>query len=1145
MPHSFSRKWICAASLLFLSLSLLAQNVAKKNVTINSDRITVANLIKEIENQTGYLLVYSEKAVDLGRTVNVSAKDVPALALLEKVFSGTDIVPKIEGNTIVLTNPQATKSPQDMVSGRITDANGDPVIGASIQVKGTNNGTFTDVNGYYSVAAPRNATLICSSIGYETVELPVGGRSQLDLTLQDDTQFLDDVIVIGYGTAKKRDYIGSVSTVKAEDVMRVVPTSMESALQGMATGVQVNSGVGVPGAPQQIKIRGISSISSGTDPLWIIDGIPVESSTMDTSYDGETGQSILGMFNPSDIETIQILKDAAATAIYGSRGSNGVILVTTKSGKKGALRVNVDVKGGLTQWAHPDIGFANTTEWMEIANTAMQNTMGNPFDVSTTYSQLPEAVDFVTTAEAAKVNTDWIKEISRVGTFYETNVSFSQGSDRFTSYTSLKYRKDNGNLKWNEMETFAANTKLNWALTKWLDLTYRIAATHTDNNRIKSSDGTNSAGGWAQINSNALPWYAVRNAAGEYWNAKSTTNPVASMDPDNMLSTLETMNLLSALSTTIRLPLEGLSLKGEWGVNYINSEGLSWRSARIISTSDQSIARENRNTTMINNLSAYATYDRNFGNVHEINAVAGVESMRRHNQNTSLTGTGLVGQFKEIGTPNKLTGSSGMGGEVYLLGYFARANYKLLDRYIINASARRDGISKFSAANRWANFFSGGIGWIISEEPWFNSETINLLKLRGSVGQTGNTNIPAGVTTDKWEVVNENGNTLEGLNTSRLYSIGNENVKWETTTSYDAGIDFGLWNNRVNGSIAYYRQEVKDMLLAASLPVSAGIRGGNSGWMNIGDMYNYGVEFELFATLVQRKDFSWTAGFNIATNANMVTALDPDSDANHTGILNTGDASQVRTIIKTGVPYGNYYMAESAGVDAQKGIPMIYEVETKEDGSTVHTGNIIPATSTNIEKNKMILEGKTALPKVLGGFNTRIVWKGFDASAVFSFACGQYVYSRLIQSALTPNAGMKVLSTKLLTDAWKKPGDVTDIPQVNAACYYYYDDEGNPSDSPVLYGSENKTPSSRFLQKADYLKLRNLSFGYTFPFKGDKPGSIQSLRVYLSGGNLFTITPFSGYDPEVEIDQSTGGAVETFSAMPSLRTYTFGVNFSF
>ena len=327
--------------------------------------------------------------------------------------------------------------------------------------------------------------------------------------------------------------------------------------------------------------------------------------------------------------------------------------------------------------------------------------------------------------------------------------------------------------------------------------------------------------------------------------------------------------------------------------------------------------------------------------------------------------------------------------------------------------------------------------------------------------------------------------------------------------------------------------------------MSAGIRGGNKGWQNACDMYNQGVEIEIMGTLIQKKDLEWTAGFNFSTNMNKVTKLDSDSDANHTGYLNVGDGSQVRTIIKSGLAYGTYYMADYAGVDAQKGIPMIYEVETLEDGTTRHTGNIIPATSTNMDANRMILQGKTALPKFVGGFNTTFKFKGFDATAIFSFATGQYIYSRLIQSSMTPNAGMLVLNKKLLTDSWQKAGDVTDIPQVNAQCAYFYDDKGEPSSSPVLYGSENKTPSSRFLQKADYLKLRTLTLGYTLPSKLVQKAKISNVRFYLSAGNLFTLTPFEGYDPEVTIDQTTGAAVETFTAMPSTRTYTFGVNLNF
>ena len=1033
------------------------------------------------------------------------------------------------------------------ISGKVVDAAGDPLPGTNVFVKGTLIGTAAEVDGTYSIKAAENDVLVFSIIGFATKEVAVAGQSIINVTLEEDGELLEDVIVIGYGTAKKRDYIGSVSTIKSDDIAKVNPVSIESTLQGMAAGVQVNSANGVPGAPQQIKVRGVGSLSCDTDPLWIVDGIPVQSSAMDKSYDGEVQQSVIGMLNPNDIESIQVLKDAAATAIYGSRAANGVIVVTTKSGKAGTVKVNVDLKGGVSNWAHSDIGLVGTEEWFQIADMAVKNTLGLPaYDVSITQSQLPATVHTFTTADAKKVNTDWVDEISRLGSFAEANVSVSGGSDKVRAYTSFRYRKDNGNLKYNDLTTFAGNTKVDWKMTKWMDVSYRAAISYTDNNRIKSSDGTNGTGGWAQVNSNALPWYKVYadDAETVFWNPKNTTNPVASMDPSNVYSNLKTMNLISNLSGTIKLPVKGLTLRGDWGMNYITNDGQSWRNAAVMSTTDDNEAKENKDIIMINNLDAYLNYTNTFGDIHEINAVAGVEGMRRSGQYTVLNGSELVGKYHEIGTPAKLTGSSYLGGETYLLSYFLRANYKLMDRYIFNLSARRDGSSKFTEANRWANFYSGAFGWIISEEPWFKSDAVNLLKLRASVGQVGNANIPQ-VDADVWEIVNEPGNTLEGLPTSRLVSLGNPNLKWETTTSYDAGVDFGLFNNRVNGSIAYYRRNVTDMLSQVSLPASAGIRGGNKGWQNACNMYNQGIEFEVMGTIMQKKDFEWNVGANFATNMNKVTKLDADTDKANAGYLNAGDGSQVRTIIKSGYAYGTYYMAEYAGVDAQKGIPMIYEVKVNEDGSTEHTGNIIPGTSTNIEANKMILEGKTALPKFVGGLNTSIRFKGFDASAVFSFAAGQYVYSRLIQSSMTPNAGMLVLNRKLLTDSWKQAGDQTDVPQVNAQCAYFYDDKGDVSASPVLYGSENKTPTSRFLEKADYLKLRSLTLGYTLPEKLVQSANIQNVRVYVSAGNLFTLTPFSGYDPEVTIDQATGGAVETFTAMPSTRTFTFGVNLSF
>jgi len=1130
---------------LAFTVQVFAQNSASKTkVTVNSGSITVANLIREIEKQTDYLLVYNENEVNLGQRVSVSANDESAVAVLGKALSQAGITPVVQGRNILLK--AVAEAPVKDVKGVIVDENGAPVPGATVMVKGTTVGAYTDANGAYSIQAPENAVLVFSCLGYNEQEIAVGNRRQINVAMTTDTQMLDDVIVIGYGTAKKRDYIGSVASLKAEDIAKTAPTSVESVLQGMASGVQVNSGVGVPGAPQQVKVRGVSSISSGTDPLWIVDGIPVQSSVMDQTSDGETSQSILAMLNPNDIESVQVLKDAAATAIYGSRGSNGVILVTTKSGQSGAPKVTVDMRTGVTTWAHSDIGLANTEEWFKIADTAMKNYAGlSSYDVAMTFGNLDGSPTTMTTAEAHQVNTDWVDQISRVGSFYEANVAISQGTDKSNSYVSLKYRKDNGNIKYNEMETFGANVKLGYKLFDFIDLSYRLAATYTDNDRIMSSDGKNGSGGWAQINSNALPWYKVydENGSNGYWNSLAAINPLASLDPVNTTSNLRTIDIVSNLGATIKLPVDGLTLRGEWGLNYVNSHTQSWRSQYV--RIDGAIARERKRDITISNYNAYLNYDKTFADIHNVNVTAGVENTRRSGYVTELLATGLVGQFKEVGAPGNLGGSSGFGNEEYLRGYFLRANYKLMDRYIFNASARRDGISKFTADNRWANFFSFGAGWIISDEKWFDVPAVSLLKLRASLGQTGNTNIPSGITSDSWEVVNSTSNTLEKLATSRLYSIGNADIKWETTNSYDAGIDYGFLNNRINGSIAYYRQNVSDMLLAVSMPVSAGIRGGNICWANVGDMYNQGIEFDINANVMQRRDFSWNVGFNISYNTNKITALDPASDASGAGILNDGEAGQIYTIMKKGHSYGTYYMAEYAGVDVQKGIPMIYEIETDANGETKHTGNIIPGTSENIAQNQMILDGKSALPKFVGGFNTSLTWKNFDLSAVFSFVTGNYIYSRLIMSTFTPNQGMLVMNKKLLTDSWQNPGDKTDVPQINAACVYYYDNEGNPTTTGVSYGTENKTPTTRFLEKGDFLKLRNLTIGYNLPAKIAAKAKLSGARFYVQGTNLFTLTGFSGYDPEIAIDQATGSVVETFTAMPSTRAFIFGVNLNF
>lgn len=1138
--------FICLSIFSAVATETYSQST-KLSLSLND--VTIGDVLRNIEDQSEFRFFYTEK-VSTEKKVSVDFRKTMINEVLDEIFKGTQISYRVVGRQIALFNSNNSSEYFQIgqsreIKGKVTNMAGEPIPGATIAVKGSSNGTITGADGTYTLPkVGEGSVLVFTFVGMKTQEISSQGKLVIDVKLEEETIGIEEVIAIGYGTQKKRDMIGSIASLSYDDVKKTSPISVESSLQGMAAGVQVNSGAGIPGAPQQIKIRGVGSISSGTDPLWIVDGIPVVSGPIDRSYDGETSQSILAMINPNDIESIQILKDAAATSIYGSRGSNGVILVTTKTGKKGQTKVDVDIKTGISDWAKSDIGYANSKDYIAIMDLAFKNRGAGEYSIENSIKQLDGATETMTREEALATNTNWADVISRTGSFYEANLAVSQGTDRGNSYLSLKYRSDDSNLKFNSMENYSANVNLNYNLMKNLDLGYRLYASFTDNDRLKSGDGKAGAGGWAQVNSNALPWMKVYDPAGlnGFWNSRAAVNPLAGIDPVNAQSNLKTINVLSGLNATWLTPVKGLSLKGEFGLNYVANRARSWRSSALLING--AVAQESKYETNTVNYNAYFNYDVPLNENHMLNLVTGVENTRQFMHNMTMKGEGLVGKFPEVGTPNVLSGSSQLGGESYLRGFFGRANYKLLDKYLAGVSIRRDGISKFTPENRWATFLSGSLGWIISEEKFFNFEPVSLLKLRGSYGQTGNTNIPGGITADLWSI-NSGTSTLEGFNNTQLASIGNSDIKWETTNSLDAGIDYGLFNNRLNGSVAYYQKKVSDMLLAVTLPPSAGIFGGNTTWQNIGDMKNEGFEFNLNAVAISKKDLTLNLGFNISTNKNKVLALDPESDANHVGILQSGEAGIVRTITKAGLAWGTYYMAEYAGVDAQKGIPLIYEVKKLDDGTTEHTGNIIPATDENMSNNKMILKDKTALPKLIGGFNATLTYKNFDLGMVWSFVTGNYIYNRLLQSSMIPNAGLLVANEKLLTESWTKPGDNAYWPQVVAGNLYNYDSQGNPTTTGVKYGSDNNTPSSQYLEKGDYLKLRNLTLGYKVPGHLTNKYKINNLRVYVAANNLLTFTKFSGYNPELEIDQASGGSYSTFTSLPASRMFMFGLNVNF
>jgi TonB-linked SusC/RagA family outer membrane protein len=1133
----------------------LDQELLTRPVSFEVQKRDIRTALSIIEKSAKVKFSYEPAIIPKDVETTLVANRDPLALVLEKLLSPLGLNYEVSGKYIILTKKEKlseassfqyqevtnASSREAKVTGKVTDEKGDAMPGVTIRVKGTQSGTITDVEGTYSIDLPNtNAILVFSFVGYDSQEIETGSNSQLNVSLKPSSRSFDDVVVVGYGTMKKRDILGSVATIKSDDLQKLKPTSMDAALQGMASGVMVTSS-GVPGAPVQVKVRGVSSISSSTDPLWIVDGIPVVTGSIGSDFNGATNQNILSMINPADIESMQVLKDAAATSIYGSRGSNGVIVVTTKSGKKGKSTFDVDIRSGVSNWTKTDVGIASGKEFVEIMDLVRGNSrLTGLYEPVQSLGQLDTYQASMTREEAMNTNTRWADQISRTGSYSDVRISASSGSEKTSSYLSLNYRKDNSNLKFGDMQTLSSNFNIKHNLLDALSVGYRMLASYTDNNRISSGDGKQGAGGWGQVNSNALPWYKVYNPDGVngYWNPQSMVNPLASMDRIHSENNLKTLNLLTGLTADLKLPVNGLSLHGDLGMNYINGHALSWISEKVRILGSR--AQESKTTSSTLNYNSYFNYDASFRD-HSINVVAGVEGTRARVHKTNLTGVGLVGVYHEIGTPTTLTGSSVLGDEMYLMGFFGRANYNFKEKYYAGISMRRDGISKFIDENRWATFLSGSLGWVISEEKFFSNDVINLLKLRGSYGETGNTNIPTGITSDIWADRSGDG-TLQLSNSKRLTNIGSRNIKWETTSTIDFGFDYGLFQNKINGSVAWYTKKVRDMLLQAAVPQSAGIQLGNSIWQNIGDMKNYGLEFDIDAVLISKKDFQWRVGGNIATNRNKVLALTPELDRSGAGLQ---PAETVREIIKTGLPLGNWYMAEYAGVDTQKGIPMIYGVEKQEDGTTRRTGTIIPGTTTNQTANRMILDGKTSIPKITGGFNTKVTYKEFNLGMYWNFAAGHYIYNRLRQSLMTPNTGLLTLSKDILTDTWRNPGDNTKYPMTTYGNSYYYDSQGNPSSVQVQYGSENITPNTLYLEKGDYLRLKNLQLGYNLPAKLTEGKHLKGVYVYLSGTNLLTFTKFSGYDPEVSINDGSISSVVFALEMPQSRVFSVGISAKF
>lgn len=977
----------------------------------------------------------------------------------------------------------AVQQQDQKLKGQVIDATtGEPVIGVNVLVKGTTNGTITDIDGKYELNAPAGAILQISFIGYKTVEI-AATTSEQTIKLHEDTETLDEVVVVGYGVQKKESLTGAMSTLKENRLKDVTTPTVENMLNGKVSGVYVAPGSGQPGSNGAVQIRGRATLSGSTSPLWVIDGVIV----------GEDP----GVLNPSDIENMTILKDAASTAIYGSQGANGVIIVTTKMGKSEKMKINASVKLGVSTM---------TNGKMEVMNGA---------ELYDYYASFPNQEDIKFSRwnpELKNANFDWGELASQAGFTQDYNISLSGGNEKMSSYFSLGYYSEEGTVKGYKYDRYSFRYRSNYKPFSWLTIKPNISGS------MKNTDDS-------QYDYTAkytmFPWDSPYDEDGNLvpdrysgWVDSSDLNYLNSISYGNHTAR-KTYEFSGNFDFDIKITdwLTFTSVNNYRWTGYFQS---TYTDPRTDSASGvQGRVEEEQTNNIQRYTNQYLTFNKMFGK-HSVQALLAYEFMDTSAKVINAKGTGIVSGFEVLdatATPEEVGGNL---TEWAKQSVFAKANYTYDNRYLAEVSLRRDGASNFGDDKKYGNFFSISAGWNINREKWFKADWVDVLKLRASYGSVGN--IPYSKY-PQYGLYSVSSN-YNGIPAILISQVGNKDLTWEQTYTAGVGIDANFFNNRLRFVFDYYNKYTSNILY--QVPVS-GLTGITSRWQNVGEMRNSGIEITIGGDIIRTKDWLWSLDLNMGYNKNKLEKLygdDPNMMIIGGGGNDTSIAGAAEKVLKVGYSTDRYYLREWAGVDPKNGAPLWY----KNDGSG--------ETTSNYSEAKQVMTEATS-PKLFGGFNTSLTWKNIDLNASFGFSLGGKIYNYSRQEYDSDGAYTDRNQMKLIDgwSRWEKEGDIATHP---AASY------GNKSNS-------NKA-STRYLEDGDYLKLRSLSIGYNLDLS---KYYIQNMRIYFTAENVFTLTGFSGIDPEVPAyyDETTGTykSIGTAGAnlYPSTRKFMFGINLTF
>lgn len=1020
--------------------------------------------------------------------------------------------------------PVVAHAQSALVTGTVSDAEtGEPLIGVSVLVKGTSVGTATDIDGKYSVKAPGDGVISFSYIGYTPVTERVGGRSEVNVAMSPASAVMDEVVVVGYQSLKKRDVLGAVSNVGNKELTALPVASTEQALQGRVAGVQVSAATGAPGADVAVRVRGVGSVYSDNSPLYIVDGIP--------STNG------LNNLSPNDIETITVLKDASSAAIYGSRATNGVVLITTKQGKSGKAQISYNGTVGFQQ-AINLVDMANTSEYVKIYNeAAMADNIG----------VIPSLQRQLITEDmyGSLADVNHVDEIFSTALLTTHELSVSGGNETTNYLVSGSYYNQDGIIKNSGYERGTFRTNLTSKVKSWLQLGANVNGSLSKRRMVSDSgDGYgNDQGGsvvrYAMFRNPAIPVY---NKAGNFVDKPSTYFGAPIYDtffgdgysPEGLAEYTDrernVKTLFAKFNARFILPMD-FSINTNFGVDYRDYEQKVYNRCwgddnRINNPNSYVVASENNLNWTFN---ATLNYNHTFGGVHTLNALVGFEANRETGKTANMSDQNFELWDKDLihignGTvtnPTSTTNVTASTGEwaATLASFFMQANYDYKGRYYANVTLREDGTSRFIGDNRWGTFYSVSGGWEVTKEAFMRDQIwLHLLKVRAGYGAIGNQNVGLYAYSDRY---NKNYNYYFGSASANGYAqtmLGNSNLKWETSKQFNVGLDFAFLNGALAFSVDYYNKTTDNMLMQASYPLSVG--NAQTPWINSGKVLNRGIDFEAVYRLGGH-DWNFTAALNGGWLHNEVLELDAPV------IGGRVDNGVYATRTAVGQPIGAFYMYVMDGIfqDETEILTSPYQGPGIQPGDVkfkdVYEDGVID------DKDREYVG--SPIPKFTLGLNLSAEWKRFDISAFFQGAYGQKIYNQILTDSEGFYRGFNV-TKRYYDNHWSADNPSNEHPRASWSAK-----------------SNNARMSTRFLEDGSYTRLKNLQIGYTF--KTDN-WNIDRLRLYVSVTNLFTITSYSGFDPEMTVSANSSGEGDRASGIdwgtyPASRTYTFGVNLTF